>query len=579
MLNIFPCHAFRLLSRPQAMLSELRIQNYALIEKVVLQFTKGFTVLTGETGAGKSIIMGALGLVLGDRADTTVLFNKQQKTVVEALFTNVLTTDIKQFLFENDFINDEADEILIRRELSPAGKSRAFINDIPAPLQQLRQLTAMMVNLHRQFDTLELVETGFQQKVLDAFAGNIQLLKDYTIHYDNWKESEQLYKRLATQKENILKESDYTHYLLEELMALGLQPDELENLSKESDLLSHAEEIKTGLQESIMLMQHSDTPVLPILKQIIQKISAAAHHYTTLEELVVRLQSCYLELQDIAAEISSNESNMDVDETRHSYINERLNEGYRLQKKHQVNTTAALLELQQSLQQKILQVENMDANLLAAEKDCTENYEAAFSIAILLEKNRLKAISSFERACSSLLKQVGMPHAALQISLVETPLQANGKNAIQMLFDANGNNRFESLEKVASGGELSRLMLCLKSMVAEKMDMPTLIFDEIDSGISGEAAQKTGIIMQQLAADRQVIAITHQPQIAGKAHTHLLIFKENINGALRTAIRTLENSERLETIARMVSGDRITTAALQHAEELLSQVKNKETKN
>ncbi len=561
------------------MLSELRIQNYALIEKVVLSLTKGFTVLTGETGAGKSIIMGALGLVLGDRADTTVLFDKQQKTVVEALFANVISADIKRFLLENDFISDEADEILIRRELSPAGKSRAFINDIPASLQQLRLLTAMMVNLHRQFDTLELVETGFQQKVLDAFAGNIQLLKDYTILFDNWKKSELLCKKLTAQKENILKEADYNHYLLEEFLNLGLQPDELENLSKESDLLSHGEEIKSGLQQAITLMQHSDTPVLPIIKQIIQKISVAAHHHTALEELVVRLQSSYLELQDIAAEISSAESNMDVDETRHNYINERLNEGYRLQKKHQVNTTAALLEMQHSLQQKIVQVENFDADLLAAEKKSAENYKAAFGMATVLEKNRSKARPAFEKACSSLLKQVGMPHAALQISLVETALHSNGKNTIEMLFDANGNNRFESLEKVASGGELSRLMLCLKSMVAEKMDMPTLIFDEIDSGISGEAAQKTGIIMQQLAAERQVIAITHQPQIAGKAHSHLLIFKENINGAMRTAIRALETSERLETIARMVSGDHITTAALQHAKELLNLVKTKEFKN
>ncbi len=552
------------------MLSELRIQNYALIEKVVLPLTKGFTVLTGETGAGKSIIMGALGLVLGDRADTTVLFDKKQKTVVEALFVQVLSSDIKQFLTEHDLIGDDTDEILIRRELSPAGKSRAFINDIPASLVQLKQLTAMMVNLHRQFDTLELVDTGFQQKVLDAYAGNIQLLKDYTTHFDNWKKSELLCKKLAAQKEIFLKEADYNLYLMEELQSLGLQPDELENLSKEAELLSHSEDIKSGLQESLMLMQQSDSPVIPILKQIIQKLSGAAQHYSALEELVVRLQSSYVELLDIASEISRSESNMDVDDARHQFINERLNEGYRLQKKHQVNTTAALIEIQASLQQKMLHVENMDADLLASEKDCAEHYATAYSLATLLEKNRLNAKPGFEKACSQLLKQVGMPHAALQITVAETALQANGKNAIQILFDANGNNRFESLEKVASGGELSRLMLCLKSMVAEKMDMPTLIFDEIDSGISGEAAQKTGIIMQQLAAERQVIAITHQPQIAGKADTHLLIFKENKNGALRTAIRALANTERLETIARMVSGDNITTAALQHAEELLN---------
>lgn len=567
--HIFPSHTILLLSRPNYMLSELRIQNYALIEKVVLQTKQGFTVLTGETGAGKSIIMGALGLVLGDRADTGMLFDKQQKCVVEALFTDAVSEETLVYLAEQDFLTDDSNEILLRRELSPGGKSRAFINDIPASLQQLRQLTAMLVNLHRQFDTLELGESGFQQKVIDAFAGNLPLLKEYSSKFDLWKKADQHWKKLSSQKETILKDADYNRYLLDELEALALNTDELEQLAVEYDLLNHGEEIKISLQEATALLQHVEMPVITVLKQIAQRLDAAADHYPALHDQVKRIQSTQLELQDIASELSRMESKIDVDETRMVFIRDRLNEGYRLQKKHQVNSTAALLQIQESLAQKVRQIENMDADLDAAEKEVTQNYRLAFTMAIELEDNRKKVLEPFSQACSNLLRQVGMPHATIAIVLHDTTLMSSGKNTIQLLFDANGNQRLEPLEKVASGGELSRLMLCLKSLVAEKMDMPTLIFDEIDSGISGEAAQQTGAIMQQLAANRQVIAITHQPQIAGKANAHFLIYKETRQGITRSAIRALSKQERLETIARMVSGDNLTKAALQHASELM----------
>ena len=553
------------------MLSEIRIQNYALIEKLVLQTSQGFTALTEETGAGKSIVMGALGLVLGDRADTTVLFDKNQKCVVEALFTDALTEDILVYLAEQDFLTDDSNEILLRRELAPGGKSRAFINDIPASLQQLRQLTAMLVNLHRQFDTLELAESGFQQKLIDSFAGNFSLLKEYSAIFEQWKKADQHWKKLSGQKEAILKEADYNRYLLDELDALSLGVDELEQLAEESDLLNHAEEIKNSLQETTALLQHNETPVIPLLKLITQKLTAAAHHYPALDEQVKRIQSTQLELQDIASELSRMENRMNVDELRMAYIRDRLNEGYRLQKKHQVNSTGALLQIQESLQQKVQQVDNIDSNLAAAEKEATQQYKLAVAKAGALDQQRRKVLEPFAQACNNLLRQVGMPHATIQVVMHETSLMATGNNSIQLLFDANGNQRLEPLEKVASGGELSRLMLCLKSLVAEKMDMPTLIFDEIDSGISGEAAQKTGAIMQQLSANRQVIAITHQPQIAGKADAHFLIYKDSRQGQIKTGIKALSKAERLEAIARMVSGDNLTDAALRHARELMGE--------
>lgn len=557
------------------MLSELHIQNYALIERVVLKTPQGFSVLTGETGAGKSIIMGALGLALGDRADTGVLFNKEQKCIVEAFFTDAVADETLNFLTEHDFLIDETKEILLRREISPGGKSRAFINDTPASLQQLRQLSAMLVNLHRQFDTLELGESGFQQKVIDAFAGNGPLLREYKVFFDDWKKADQHWKNLSGQKENILKEADYNRYLLDELETLSLDTNELEQLAGESDLLNHAEDIKNSLQEATNLLLNSETPVIAILKQITQKLSSAVTHYPALEEYVTRIQSTQLEIQDITEELSRIENHMDVDETRMTYIHDRLNEGYRLLKKHQVNSTDALLQIQKSLLQKVQEVENMDADLITAEKLATNFYQQAFAKATQLEINRKKVLESFAINSNKLLRQVGMPHATIEVLLGETDLSDTGKNSIQMLFDANGSSRMEPLEKVASGGELSRLMLCIKSLVAEKMDMPTLIFDEIDSGISGEAARKTGVIMQQLAANRQVIAITHQPQIAGKADTHFLIHKESQKGVVRTSIRELSNTERLETIARMVSGDHLTTAALQHASELMDTEKTK----
>lgn len=549
------------------MLTHLIIQNYAIIDSIEINFSEHFNIITGETGAGKSILVGALSLILGERADSSSLLSKEKKCFVEGIFNIEKRKNVLAFLKENDFSTD--DELVLRREINTNGKSRGFINDTPANLQQLKQLASMLVDLHQQFDTLELGDSDFQREVLDALAGNEKLLAQYILLFNDWKKTQQQLEQLTAQKNNFQKELDYNQFLFDELNEAGFKENELEDLDNELQTLSNAEEIKAALTSSVYELKESEQPLVQTLKQLINKLNAFASFNNSLGELIQRLQSTQIELADISNELESLSHDVNYDEIRINFINERIAQGYRLQKKHGVQSTNELLQIQNELQKKLDAVLNIDEAIASGQKKFNEQKIQLETIADELSNKRKKIIASFEKNVNGLLIQVGMPNAKIKVAVTDVELNQFGKNTIEFLFDANKSNRFEPLYKVASGGELSRLMLCIKSLVAEKINLPTLIFDEIDTGISGEAAKQVGIILKQLAKQRQVISITHQPQIAGKADAHFYVYKQIKNDAVRTSIRLLNKDERIQAIAQMLAGEKPTAAAIENAREMI----------
>jgi len=549
------------------MLQQLHIQNYAIIDEIKIGFSPTLNIITGETGAGKSILMGALSLVLGERADTSVLMNHDKKCFIEGFFSVDDKQSVKDFLTDNEL--DVEDELVIRREIAANGKSRAFINDTPATLQQLKILASLLVDLHQQFDTLELGDSDFQREVLDALAANDDLLKDYGAVYRKWQSSQKALEQLQQQKNNFNKELDYFQFLFDELNDVGLKENELEDLDAELQMLSNAEGIKTTLSKVYFDLRESEQPVVATVKQLANQISTYASYHHDLPLLIERLQSAQVELLDIAEEIERINDAVNYDEQRIEWINERLANGYKLLKKHGVQTTNELLSIQSNLSEKLQAVLNIDEAIITKEKETALLLKDATAIAEKISSARKKETAPLEEKVNALLAQVGMPNARLKVKLTDVALNITGKDEIEFLFDANKSNRFESIRKVASGGELSRLMLCIKSLIAQSVDLPTLIFDEIDTGISGEAAKQVGIIMKDLAANRQVICITHQPQIAGKANAHFFVYKEIKGDAVKTNIRQLTQDERITAIAQMLSGERPTAAALENAREMV----------
>ena len=550
------------------MLTKLHIQNYAIIDEIEINFSSQLNIITGETGAGKSILMGALSLILGDRADTSSLLKNDKKCFIEGVFAIANKKQIQEFLVHNEL--DEYDELVLRREISVAGKSRAFINDTPATLLQLKSLANFLVDLHQQFDTLELVNTDFQREVIDALANNNELLVAYQIVYKQWLQSKKQLEHLLQQKNVFNKELDYNKFLLDELNDVALQPNELENLDNELKILSNSEGIKTALTKVYFDLKENEQPIVSVLKQLINQLSGYASFRTDIQLVVERLQSSQLELQDIADEVNSINDMVGFDENRINIINDKLANGYKLQKKHGVKTTNELLDIQKQLEQKIQAVLNIDDAIITMEKQVVLLHKETFATAEKISTLRNIQIKPLEEKVNKLLHQVGMPNARLKVDIQETTLNNYGKDEIEFLFDANKSNKFEPIRKVASGGELSRLMLCIKSLVAQSMDLPTMIFDEIDTGISGEAAKQVGAILQQLASNRQIICITHQPQIAGKANAHFFVYKEIKNDAVKTNIKLLDSNERITAIAKMLSGEKPSAAALESAREMMN---------
>jgi len=549
------------------MLKKLTIQNYAIINEIEIHFSDKLNIITGETGAGKSILMGALSLILGDRADTSVLLNREKKCFVEGSFAVSGKKEVRNFLKENDL--DTEEELVIRREIAVNGKSRAFVNDTPVNLDQLRSLSSCLVDLHRQFDTLELGESDFQREVLDALAGHADMLQQYQTVYRQWQHSQKELEELQQQKNQFTKEYDYNKFLFDELEEAALKENELEEADQELKLLSNSEGIKAALSKAVFELSEGEQPLVQQLKTLINQLQTYSGYHATLPALVQRLQSAYVELQDINGEIEHINDLIQFDPKRIEQLNDRIAEGYKLQKKHAVQSTAELLQIKNTLDQKLQAVLNIDEAIISKEKVVKQLVQEAEGLSAQVSANRNKQTKPLQDKVNKLLHQVGMPNARLQVQSQTVPLNYYGKDSVEFLFDANKSNRFEPIRKVASGGELSRLMLCIKSLVAQSLDLPTLIFDEIDSGISGEAAKQVGIIMKELAAKRQVISITHQPQIAGKADAHFFVYKEIKGEAIKTNIKLLSKEERITTIAQMLSGEKPTAAALENAKEMV----------
>jgi DNA repair protein RecN (Recombination protein N) len=553
------------------MLKNLHIQNYAIIDEISIDFSSKLNIITGETGAGKSILMGALSLILGERADSSALTDSSKKCFIEGSFAVEDKVAVKDFLLKNEL--DNGSELLLRREIASTGKSRAFINDTPVTLQQIKQLASLLVDLHQQFDTLELGDSDFQREVIDALADNAAHLLNYKTVYLQWKKAQQDLKALQTQQASFQKELDYNQFLFDELNELKLKENELEDLEAELKILNNSEGIKAGLSKVYFELRESEMPVVQLLKQLSNQLQAYAAYHPSLETIIQRIQSSQIELQDIASEVESINDTVLYDENRINIINDKLSLGYKLLKKHNVQTTNELLQIQADIEQKLQAVLHIDDAIKNKEKEAAQYLAQATKLADAISKNRHQQTKPLAEKVNKLLHQVGMPNAQLKVELKDIALNDFGKDDMEFLFDANKSNKFEPIRKVASGGELSRLMLCIKSLVAEKMDLPTLIFDEIDTGISGEAAKQVGIIMQQLAATRQIICITHQPQIAAKANTHLFVYKNAVNNTIKTNIKILGTEERTLAIAQMLSGQNPSEAIVASAREMMLIIK------
>ena len=550
------------------MLQRIQIQNYAIIDDLTIDFSQRLNVITGETGAGKSILMGALSLILGDRADTAVLRQRDRKCVVEGVFAVGGRKPVLDF-FSAEELDVVDDEVVIRREIAPSGKTRAFVNDTPVNLEQLRKLSSLLVDLHRQFDTLELGESDFQREVLDALSGQGEALHGYQRVYRDWQAASRELNTLKEQQAQLTKEFDYNKFLFDELNEMAFRENELEELDQELKLLNNSEGIKTALSKIYYELQEGEQPMVQQLRSLTHTLQSYASYHADLNGLSDRLQSAQIELQDIAGEVERINEEVNYDPRRIEEINERLSTGYKLMKKHGVQATAGLLEIWRQLEHKLQDSLQVDAGIAAGEKEVQRLLQDAKKKAAVLSKGRQTQTEPLQEQVNKLLKQVGMPNARLKVQVQATELNGFGADSIEFLFDANKSNRFEPIRKVASGGELSRLMLCIKSLVAESVDLATLIFDEIDTGISGEAAKQVGIILKNLAKRRQVICITHQPQIAGKADAHYFVYKAVKGESIQTNIRVLSQDERITAIAQMLSGEKPTAAALENAREMV----------
>lgn len=551
------------------MLHQLTINNYAIIDELNIHFDGKFNIITGETGAGKSILMGALGLVLGNRADSAVLFEADQKCIVEASFAVSANETLKQLLTDNEL--DQEAFLTVRREIAVNGKSRSFINDTPVTLNVLRQFASQLVDLHQQFDSLELGEDDFQRNVIDSIANHKPVLKNYREAFLAYIKANKELQKLKEQQSNSKKELDYYTFLFNELDEAAFEENEIETLEEELRLLANAENIKLVLNTASYTLKESEQPVVQQLKSLLQQLQSLRANHSGIQAIIERLQAAQIELKDIADEVELLNDKISMDAARMQAVTARIDLGNKLLKKHSAISTNELIVIKNDLRQQLQNVLYIDESIASVEKSVREYLQQATTLAATISSNRRSVVKDFELKVLALLRQVGMPNAVLHVSIEKAnELSPNGGDTIQFLFDANKSGRFEPLQKVASGGELSRLMLSIKSIVARSMQMPTLIFDEIDTGISGEAARQVGIIMKELAQHHQVIAITHQPQIAARAQAHYFVYKKEKNGRIKTQVRLLNDDERVDTIAHMLSGEHITDSALQTAREMVA---------
>lgn len=549
------------------MLTSLSIKNFALIEQLDIRFSNEFSIITGETGAGKSILLGALGLVLGRRADLTSLKDKEQKCVIEAHF-EIKPYALQPFFEENDL--DYEETTIIRREILPSGKSRAFVNDSPVNLQELQELGDFLLDIHSQHQTRELTDEAYQLQILDALARHQDVLLDYKIRLSRYKNIRTQLKQLQSEKDALLKEQDYNSFLLEELLSANLKDGEQEELEATFEKLSNVEFIREALDKSLMIANEEQIGVIQNLKEIkgaLQKIAPLSKEY---QELSERLSSVLIEFDDIADEIQRHTDALMSDPEQLELANQKLQHIYSLQKKHQVNTVAELLDIQNALDEKVVQADDMDARIEALTREEAEIKEILNGLAETLSANRVKAAPVLIGQITEILAELGMPNARFEFEIrpSETFLPS-GKDEVQLLFAANKGTSFGLLKKVASGGEMSRIMLAVKAILANYTKLPTIIFDEIDTGVSGEIAHKMGDIMKKMSRKMQVFAITHLPQIAAKGNQHYKVFKSVQGETTVSELKLLNTDERIVEIAEMLSGKDISDSALNHAKSLL----------
>ncbi len=550
------------------MLKRLHIRNYALIDRVELEFSERLTIITGETGAGKSILLGALGLVMGERADTKIFYNDQEKCVVEAWF-DVSKYQLRSFFEEQEL--DYDDELIIRRELSPAGKSRGFINDTPANNQVLQRLTEALIDLHQQFDVLDIHEVNFQLRMVDALADNTALLADYQSGYRQYQSDRRQLAQLVDRSEQGAKELDFIQFQYDELRQAELQDGEQENLEAELGRLSNAETIKRAYGQAYAQLLDSERSLQEHLQEIARALQPTRAVDPELDQLSERLDTLLIELQDIGKDCGRISENTEHDPARIGEVQERLNQVYKLQKKHSLSTVAELLALQENLKNQLSGFTDLSAEIARLERRVAEQEQQLRGKARLLSERRQIVPKPFEEKVQALLTQLSMPHARIQVDIRQTEqLGPTGADEVQFLFASNVGSKFLPIKDVASGGELSRLTLCTKSLVADAIPLPTLIFDEIDTGISGDVSLKMGLILEELSRRHQVVSITHTPQIAARADKHYFAFKQVENGRTITQLRALSADERVRALGVMLSGNPPSEAALATARELMA---------
>ena len=550
------------------MLLSLSIKNYALIESLETDFSNQFSVITGETGAGKSILLGALGLVLGNRADLTSLKDKEQKCIIEATFS-IANYHLEAFFIQNDL--DYEERTIIRREILPTGKSRAFINDSPVNLQELQELGTYLLDIHSQHQTRELTESAYQLEIIDAVANNSASVALYQQQLMALKAKQKQLQEILAEKQLLEKEHEYNSFLLQELLTANLQNGDQEMLEQELEQLSNVEFIKEQFSRIHAIANDDQIGAIVQIKEIklaLQKVSPFSSTYLQLSE---RLQSAFLEMEDLINECEQSNDKINADPERLDYVNTKLQTLYSLQKKHHVQSIAELLLIQEQLDHKVLKVDDLEYQIRKIESELQKSIASIDSLAQHISNNRKEAIPKLVAKIKTILSQLGMAEANFQFDLVVTEHYfAAGKDELSVLFSANKGTDFGLLKKVASGGEMSRIMLAVKSILAHYSKLPTIIFDEIDTGVSGEIAIKMGEIMQEMSNTMQVFAITHLPQIAAKGDKHYKVLKRSQGTTTISELVLLSPEERIEQIAEMLSGKEITASALEHAKALLN---------
>lgn len=550
------------------MLRHLSIQNYALIEKIEIEFPGELSIITGETGAGKSILLGALSLIAGSRADTSVLQDKTKKCIAEGTF------DIKNYSLKGFFVANELDyseEAVIRREISPEGKSRAFINDTPVNLSQLKELSFELIDIHSQHETLTLNESAYQLSVVDAFAKTSDLVLKYRTDYKRFKELENDLSLLVEKEKQSKLDADYWQFQFDEFEKMNLRPGEQEKMEDELKMLENAEEIKSVLEKIAHSLNGGEQNVISALNENKLQISSISKLNSTYNELLSRINSAYVELKDIAGEIEMLSEKIYFDPNKAQELTLRLDEIYRLQKKHQVNSIEGLLDIKAMVEKKMSDNSTLEAEIAKLRLENEKLREKLFLLSKKISTERKKALPKLEKNVSELLFELAMPNAQFRVEhiLLET-LTEQGIDKIKFLFSANKGSDLKEISKIASGGELSRLMLSMKSLIAKNTSLPTIIFDEIDSGVSGTVAEQVGKMISKMSESMQVITITHLPQIASKGESHFAVYKEEKSGKTYTQIKFLTKDERIKEIAKMLSAGKPTEISIKNAKELLA---------